>query len=789
MLHSHFNAVLGTGLPRARTINWDNIELPTVDMDGLDLPFTAAEVWEAIKSMPAEKSPGPDGFTGVFYRHCWPVIREDVLAALNHFYNLAGGDFSSLNEALVCLLPKKSPAVSINDYRPISLIHSFGKLVSKILARRLAPLMGELVSGAQSAFIKTRSIHENFLYVRNLAHTLHRRKRPCLLVKLDFARAFDSVAWDYLFELLQRLGFPPRWRDWLATLLSTASTRVLLNGTAGPSIKHRRGLRQGDPLSPFLFDLAIDPLHRLLERATNLGILLPLPAREATIRVSLYADDAIIFVNPDRPELLRMLDVLNLFGQASGLVINPHKCAVAPIRCQDVDLDALLHGFDGVRASFPISYLGLPLALGRLRMVHLQHIIDRAHGKLASWKSNLLNCGGRRALTASVLDALSIFTLTTLRVPKKLLKLLDRIRRRFIWGLEEQDAAGGKCKVRWQLVCSPKDYGGLGILNLEAFSRALRMRWLWQRWQFPDRPWISMEVPCDDLDLEIFAAATRVTIGDGKQASFWLSRWMGQSTLRSQFPALYKYCRRKRRTVADALTEHRWVKDLRQAPRAAILTEFLQLWRLIQSAHIELSEDQPDSISWILAEDGCYSAKSAYRLQFEGQIRSSMPEQVWKVWAPAKCRFFAWLLLQNRLWCADRLMQRRWPNCYFCPLCVRNLETAMHLFFECPYAKLMWMTIATWRNCAALNPRGWLHCHSVEHVWDKITTDTSPTHREGMRSLLILGCWELWKERNRRVFRDKPSNLRYLLNLVQEEAKAWAHAGAKKLRRMIWEPP
>jgi hypothetical protein len=121
--------------------------------------------------------------------------------------------------------------------------------------------------------MKKRSIYDNFLYVKNLATRFHKAKTLALLFKLDICKAFDSVSWEYILDLLQRRGFPPRFWDWVTALFATATSRVLLNGIAGVPIDHGRGIRQGDPLSPLLFVLAIDPITQILEEATRIGLL------------------------------------------------------------------------------------------------------------------------------------------------------------------------------------------------------------------------------------------------------------------------------------------------------------------------------------------------------------------------------------------------------------------------------------------------------------------------------------------------------------------------------------
>ena len=213
---------------------------------------------------------------------------------------------------------------------------------------------------------KKRSIHDNFLYVKNLATRLHKSKTPSLLFKLDIRKAFDSIRWDYIVDLLQRRGFPSKFQDWLTVLFSTSSSCILLNGVAGLPIPHGRGLRQGDPLSPLIFVIAINPLQKILEMATRIGLLSKIRRRGTILRTSLYADDAAIFVAPIKEDIQNLTEILREFGIVTGLCTNLQKSSVAPIRCNQIDLDDLLDGLPVVRTTFPMRYLGLPLSIWRL---------------------------------------------------------------------------------------------------------------------------------------------------------------------------------------------------------------------------------------------------------------------------------------------------------------------------------------------------------------------------------------------------------------------------------------
>ena len=166
-------------------------------------------------------------------------------------------------------------------------MHSVAKILGKVLANRLAPHLNDMVSRSQSAFIKGRSIHDNFQYIHGAVNHFYKTKTPMLFMKLDIAKAFDNVSLEYMLEVLERLGFGQRWRDIISLIWSTTSSRILLNGEPRQPIKPRRSLRQGNPLSPMLYILAMDPLQRVLDIATAQGLLQPIGTDPIKLQTSL----------------------------------------------------------------------------------------------------------------------------------------------------------------------------------------------------------------------------------------------------------------------------------------------------------------------------------------------------------------------------------------------------------------------------------------------------------------------------------------------------------------------
>lgn len=433
----------------------------------------------------------------------------------------------------------------------------------------------------------------------------------------------------------------------------------------------------------------------MLDLATHRGLLHKLRGRRAILRTSLYADDAAVFLAPIKEDIDNFTQILNYFGQVTGLCTNFQKSSVVPIRCRDINLDHILAALPASRTAFPIKYLGLPLSVRRLRRGDFQFLEDKVAARLVPWDGENITAIGRGALVKSVLTSQVIYHIIALRPPSGTLLNITKLERAFLWAGSNK-TTGAKCKVNWESVCRPTDLGGLGVLDLATFARALRLRWLWFEWSEPSKMWIGMDNPCDELDRDLFYASTRITIGNGACAPFWDSPWVNGEKPSVIAPLIFEASTRKKWKVQEAMHAGAWLSKIKLPNNWTMehIRQLVTLWARPRA--IPLAVDAEDTITWKHTASGIYSATSAYSAQLLGLVSSPMGFAVWKAWAPPKMKFFAWLAIQNRVWTADRLERTGWPNCGLCPLCKQTLETASHIFFKCRYSIRLWGLIKGW---------------------------------------------------------------------------------------------
>ena len=236
----------------------------------------------------------------------------------------------SLNNTFLVLIPKKSGAEDLGDFRPISFLGGLYKLLAKVLAYRLKKVVGKVVSTAQNAFVTGRQILDASLIANEVIDSWQKRKEKGLICKWDIEKAYDSINWKFLLKVLQKMGFGSKWLGWMWSCLSSAKFSVLVNGVPTGFFSSTKGLRQGNPLSPYLFVMGMEVLDVLIRRAVEGGFLLGGSIRggsRSTLNIShlLFVDDTIVLCEASKEHLTHLSWILLWFEAASGLRINLAK--------------------------------------------------------------------------------------------------------------------------------------------------------------------------------------------------------------------------------------------------------------------------------------------------------------------------------------------------------------------------------------------------------------------------------------------------------------------------------
>ncbi len=267
----YFQNLFSTSNPTGIAKVTDGIDyIITPDMNSQLLSdFSEEEIKAVLFQMHPTKAPGPDGMSALFFQKYWHIVGNDVLTAVLDCLR-SGHILKSLNSTNIALIPKVGKAESLSQFRPISLCNVVYKIISKVLANRMKSILSVVISDYQSAFVPERLITDNILIAFEVMHYLNTKrqgKTAHMAAKLDMSKAYDRVEWNYLQAVMLKMGFESRWVNLIMECLSTVNYSVLINGEPHGYIRPSRGLRQGDPLSPYLFLICAEGLSALFRAA------------------------------------------------------------------------------------------------------------------------------------------------------------------------------------------------------------------------------------------------------------------------------------------------------------------------------------------------------------------------------------------------------------------------------------------------------------------------------------------------------------------------------------------
>lgn len=787
------------GVPFSRITERDNVCLTA--------KFEIEEIKEAVWDCDGSKSPGPDGYNFRFIKEYWHLLKDDMKQTMDEFHD-TGKWPRGTNSSFLALIPKIDSPQSLNDFRPISLVGCLYKVVTKILAARIKKVLPQVITDTQFAFLGGRGMLDSVLIANEAVHDAKMRKSPSLIFKVDFEKAYDSIRWRFLVYMMRRLNFCEKWVMWVVGCLESSFVSVLVNGSPTDEFKMEKGVRQGDPLAPFLFLIVAEGLNGILKQAVETNNFIPLKVgKDEPVELSIlqFADDALFIGKACIQNVIVLKCVLRCFELASGMKVNFHKSKLAGISVREdvkVRFAALLH----CRVmAIPFVYLGLPIGGSPRRLSTWEPVLAKMRKRLSTWKGKHLSFGGRICLIRSVLTALPLYFISFFRLPKGVLKSCNQIMMRFLWG--GSDEVKKIPWVSWANVCRPKSEGGLGVRDLDQFNVALLGKWRWRMLHEQEQLWCRVLISkygkghnsrasawWKDLLTSCVGEPAGLwfenglcwRLGEGNYTHFWEENWHGQGIFQERFADLFRLSEQKGMTLMEVgkWVDGKWIWDFKWSENVTG-EKASQLATMVGIASSTTPiRGRSDAWCWVRERDGIYSVKSAYDSLCYPDVEREEAcfKLLWKIGATSNALSVGWKVLLNRIQTRDNLMRRQIPiTDPLCPLCGVVHESVSHLFLLCPHVLQVWSLVLDWLGFCFVAPASVKdHFLQFHGLW-------SSSPKAGLFTVWLAVIWHVWMGRNGKIFKDANFDPQSVFELARVKAWEWLRYKTKSFLHGTYE--
>ena len=456
-------------------------DLPRLPEDpnrNLGLEIKLDEIKTALNQMENNKSPGPDGLTKELYTHLFDIIGPNLVKLYSYIFQ-EGKLTDTMRISHITLLCKNDDAPHLcKNYRPISLLNVDYKIISKILSNRLRTELPKIIHPDQTCSVKGRSIQDNCHYLRDIINDINSENNIGILLSLDQEKAFDRVSHDYILNILNYYGFSPEFQRWIKLLYSNISSSVIVNGHISPTFPITRSVRQGCPLSPLIYILALEPvLHRIRSDPDIEGC--PIPGNRVNPpKLTAYADDCKCVVKSDQA-ILAIINHFDNYGKFSGAKLNKNKTELMYLGRWKHRQDNI----NNITVKQTMTSFGITFGSDEEKL-NWQPIIKDVERKLQfSYLRNLSIFGKAKLINIMVLPR--IWYLATVFPPTKdNLKKIESLIFNFIWEGKYEKIA------RITLYLPVKD-GGIGLVNIQCKYMSLFLNQMMKVFLNEKTPWVN----------------------------------------------------------------------------------------------------------------------------------------------------------------------------------------------------------------------------------------------------------------------------------------------------------